>query len=326
MSDDVILVTGAMGCVGSWIIRQLLDEDTAVVAYDQATDRKRLRLLASESELERVTFETGDIRDAAAVTDLVRRRGITHIVHLAALTVIPCRERPVLGAEVDVIGHINVLQAAADSQGQVRGIAYASTVAVFGPAERYPGGVATDESPADPATLYGVHKHANEATAKVYARDHGVSSVGLRPCVVYGPGRDQGLTSDTSVAMLAAAAGRPYHIGHGGESVFQYAPDVARLFLVAARAGVDGAHVHNMGGPRASVAEVVEAIEAAAPQVRGQITHADAPLPFPAGMDGSGLDALLGSVAYTPLHDGVSRTVELFRDRLASGLLEPVGG
>ena len=82
-----------------------------------------------------------------------------------------------------------------------------------------------------PGTLYGVYKRANEGTAHVYWADHGVASVGLRPHTVFGPGRDQGLTSAPTTAMLAAACGRPYRIPFGGTSQFQYAPDAARAFV-----------------------------------------------------------------------------------------------
>ena len=54
-----------------------------------------------------------------------------------------------------------------------------------------------------------------------------ISSVGLRPYVVYGVGRDQGLTSGPNAAMLAAAAGEAYTIGYSGRSQLQLAEDVA---------------------------------------------------------------------------------------------------
>jgi nucleoside-diphosphate-sugar epimerase len=86
-----------------------------------------------------------------------------------------------------------------------------------------------------PSTLYGVYKRANEGTADVYAAERGLPSVGLRPHTVYGPGRDQGLTSAPTVAMLAAAAGSPYRLPFGGAYQLQYAPDVAAAFVAAAR-------------------------------------------------------------------------------------------
>jgi len=85
-----------------------------------------------------------------------------------------------------------------------------------------------------PGTIYGVYKRANEGTAWVYHAERGVASIGLRPHTVFGPGRDHGLTSAPTSAMLAAAAGKPFQIPYGGTSQFQYAPDVARAFVQAA--------------------------------------------------------------------------------------------
>ena len=198
---------------------------------------------------------------------------------------------------------------------------------MFGPPELYPGGVVDDESPPAPgANIYGVYKLANEGTATVYERErereHGLGSVGLRPWVVYGPGRDQGMTSTPTVAMVAAAAGVPYEISYGGTTVFQYAPDAARAFVLAARAGSPNAQTCNIGGTRASMAEMVAAIEAAAPEMAGRITFVDEPIGVADLQAAPALDRLVGGMTYTPLEDGVRASVDAFRGLLARGLVE----
>jgi nucleoside-diphosphate-sugar epimerase len=182
-----------------------------------------------------------------------------------------------------------------------------------------------DDSPPIPGTLYGVYKQANEGTARVYARDHGVPSVGLRPGTVYGVGRDQGLTSAPTFAMLAAAAGSGYHIPYGGTSIYQLAADIARIALAAARALPDGAVVVNVGGSTASMDQVVTTIRASKPDVSGAITFDDVALPFPSAVDASGLDRLIGGATYTPFEEGVRLTVEAFAGLLARGLVRPPG-
>jgi nucleoside-diphosphate-sugar epimerase len=323
MSDERFLVTGAGGCVGAWTVRTLLDQGCEVVALDLSTDDRRLRLLASEEELAGVRFVRADIADAEAVERTVARERITNIVHLAALQIPFARADPVRGAQVNVVGTVNVFQAALAHREQVRGLAYASSVAVFGPHELYPGGVAVDDSPLSPRTLYGVWKQANEWTAAVYAREHGLGSVGLRPCVVYGVGRDQGLTSGPTLAMLAAAFGRGYHIEFGGTSVYQLASDAAELFVAAARVGGEGAEVLNMSGSTVAMPEVVAAIEEAAPDVAGAVDFDDIPLPFPSALDASGMERLLGPSRMTPFTEGVRRTVDAFRELLGRGLVAP---
>ncbi|MGH8875359.1 MAG: NAD-dependent epimerase/dehydratase family protein [Acidimicrobiia bacterium] len=326
MNDEAFLVTGASGCIGAWTVNLLQAEGVRTVALDVSDDRRRLGLLTDDADPPGVSFARGDITELGAVEAIIRAEGVTHVVHLAALQVPFCRADPVLGAQVNVVGTVNILEAVRRSEGRVRGLSYASSVAVFGPPEQYPDATATDDAPPHPATLYGVYKQANEATAGIYAADYGVGSVGLRPCIVYGPGRDQGLTSDPSKAMLAAAAGLPAHIGFGGRSTFQYAPDVARVFVEAARAAPEGALVLNVGGPSATVAEVVSAIEKVAPTAAGAITIDEQQLPFPDRYDDSGLDTLLGGVPYRSMEAGVEETVHRFRDLLGRGLLSPPGG
>src|SRR4029077_20844052 len=119
-------------------------------------------------------------------------------------------------------------------------------------------------------------------------RDAGLRSVGVRPLVVFGPGRDQGLTSSPTKAVVAALLGRPFEIGFSGRTVFQYTGDIGRTLLIAARSEIDGARVFNLGGSSATIAEVVEAIEANVPGSAGLIRVTGAPLPFPEGIESSG--------------------------------------
>ena len=129
------------------------------------------------------------------------------------------------GARVNVVGTVNVLEAARKLG--IKRVAYASSIAAHGAIESL-SAQGTGSSHGAFPTLYGAFKHCNEQTAKVYSQDWGVHSVGLRPGVVYGVGRDQGLASKTTVAILAAAASIPYTVpgagivaarGRGGERV-----------------------------------------------------------------------------------------------------------
>ena len=192
-----------------------------------------------------------------------------------------CAADPVNGSLVNVTGTLNVLEAKRRSDGQVRGITYASSIGVFGEADMYEGGVAYDDSPAAPTTLYGAYKQANEWTARIYADDWGVGSVGLRPSVIYGLGRDQGLTSGATKVMLAAAAGRSGHIGYGGTVTYQHAQDMAAIFIAAARLDSETALVHNVGGPVADIAEIAAMIDATYPRHRNHLRHH--PLPTALG-------------------------------------------
>ncbi len=322
MTDERFLVTGALGCIGAWTVKQLLSESVPVWTYDLPGNPHRLKLILDDAALARVNFIHADITDMAAFEQAVIAHGITHIVHLAALQVPLVRADPVQGARVNVAGTTIVLETAKRHMSQVRGLVYASSVGVYGPIDMYPSGPLAPDAPHYPVNLYGVFKHANEDTARIYWQDYGVRSVGLRPCVVYGPGRDQGMTSTPTKAMVAAAVGRPYHISYGGTTVFQYAPDTAGVFIRAARAVLDKAPVFNLGGSTVHMEEVVTAIDEAAPETAGRITFEPASLPIPAAIDDSPLNAALGRVPWVPLIEGVKQTVAHFRAAAQAGRLD----
>jgi nucleoside-diphosphate-sugar epimerase len=122
------------------------------------------------------------------------------------------------------------------------------------------------------------------------------------------------MTSSPTAAMQAAASGEAFHISYGGRTLMQFAPDVARAFIAAARSTRSGeAAVHNLGGTTASMEEIVAAIDLAAPESKGKITYEDAPLPFPSQVDSSAVDRRLDGFRYTPLKEGVSSTVHVFK-------------
>ena len=136
-------------------------------------------------------------------------------------------------------------------------------------------------------------------------------SVGLRPHTLYGPGRDQGLTSAPTAAMAAAAKGEAYEIPFGGSLQLQYTADAGEQFVRASEAQVEGAAVHNLDGPVAQVAEIVAAIEAVVPEA--EITYGEDPLPFPSELDSSSFTELVGGPVSRPLEQGVAEAIEAFR-------------
>ncbi len=309
MSDERWLVTGALGCIGAWIARTLVDEDAAVVGFDLGNDDSRLRLIMEPDELARVTLLGGDVTDSAQLGRALDEHEVTHVVHLAALLVPLARADPPRGALVNVVGTTNVFEVVKARRERIRGLAYASSAAVYDVADSA-AALAAEDAVGHPVTLYGVHKLANEGTARVYWLEDRVPSVGLRPYVVYGPGRDTGMTAGPTLAMAAAARGEHFTIGWSGRATLNYAPDTARAFVDAARAATDGAPVYNVPGETVHMSEVVAAIEAAAPEAR--IDYEESVLPFPQQFATGGL-----ATAVTPIAEGVRETIELFRRRSA---------
>jgi len=288
--SERFLVTGAHGCLGAWTVAELVRQGTDVVAFDIAPGNGRAELLLDEAELERVRAVQGDITDPASVAAVLA--GVTHIVHLAALQYPYCRDDHIEGARINVLGTVSVFDAARAAGAK---LVYASSIAALAA-----------------GTLYGAWKRANEGTAAAFWSEDGFPSIGLRPALVYGVGRDRGVTASMTLAMAAAARGETFHIVHGGRSPLNHAGDVARLFIRAARAVSEGAPAYDTGGRGHDMAEVVAAIEAAAPGAR--ISFEDISFGDAAGFDGSALEAALGPIEWRPLEQGVQETVDRFRE------------
>jgi UDP-glucuronate 4-epimerase len=307
MAPNRFLITGALGAIGVWTMRSLLERGHSVVALDLGGAGHRLPLALDAGQQAAVVHVQGDITDREIVPRVLDEHAITNVIHLAALQVPFVRADPALGARVNVLGTVNVLEAA---RGRALGpVVYASSIAAYGA----DGTLAADDHP---GTLYGVYKRANESTALRYFEDYGVSSLGLRPHTVYGPGRDQGLTSAPTVAMVAAAAGRPYRIAFGGSLQLQYTPDIGEAFARAALLDYEGASIHDVGGPVVAMADLAALID---PEL---ITAGPDPLPFPSGADGSSFAALVGDDVLRPVEDGVADARRQFERLLAEGLVD----
>ena len=320
MSNRTFLVTGSMGCIGAWVLRHLVNDGATVVATDTSLDTRRPGLLLSPSELAAIRLEHLDVTDKSQVLSVVRDCGVTHIIHLAGLQVPFCRANPSGGAAVNVVGTCNIFEAARELRGQVEGLSYASSVAVFGSACKYPKTPVGDDAPRLPETLYGVYKVANEDAARVYWQDWQLSSVGLRPYVVYGVARDQGMTSDITKALLAVAAGRKYHIRFSGLVALQHAGDVAHLFIESSVCGFRGAAACNL---RHDVLDVGDFVAMLAARAKAPITcEANKPLPYPADLDDSGLRAVVGTVPHTKLERAIDETIAEFGKLLTAGRVD----
>jgi nucleoside-diphosphate-sugar epimerase len=124
--------------------------------------------------------------------------------------------------------------------------------------------------------------------------------------------------------MLAAAAGTSYRIPYGGRAEMQHARDVARQFIAASRATVEGAAVLDPPGHPISIAEVVDAIVEAVPEAAGAVDFDDVVgVGVPEQGDTAAFVALLGDLPTISLRDGVAETIESFRRLLARGLVKP---
>jgi nucleoside-diphosphate-sugar epimerase len=317
-----VLVTGGYGFIGSWIVRLLLERDAEVCVFDLQQDHRRLAVLLSPALIEQVGFVEGDIADIGGIVSALTEHRITHVVHLAGLQVPTCKAEPLRGARVNVVGTLALLEAIRQLQPQVQRLVYASSAAVFGPASQYSVGAQPDDARLTPLTLYGGFKVCNELNARVYGQDYGISSIGLRPWTVYGVGRDYGVTSEPTKAMKAVVVGRPYHISYGGWEDMQYIEDVAGTFVRCLEAPFSGAEVFNIRGTVIEMSEFHRTLVHVAPEAATLITHGDRQLPIAYDLDDRRLHSEIGEIPFTPLVEGIRRTIEQFRRLQTEGRLD----
>lgn len=304
-----LLVTGANGCIGSWVVKMAMDKGWRVTAFDLAPGPTRPRLLLSDEEISGLTWLTGDLTDTDQVEDAVTRSQADAIIHLGALQVPFCKADPIAGAQVNVVGTVNILEAI--RRRGLKRLAFASSVAAVGGAD-----------PENPylGTLYGAYKGATEEIARVYWQDWQVPSIVIRPGVVYGVGRDQGMTSAPTKAILAAIVGRPYTIPFAGQAGFLFAGSVASAFLKGVENDGEGCHIFDLNGECRALSDLIDLVKSEIPDA--EIAATGDELPFPPEMSDRAIRDHLGEYGAVGLEEGVSRTLAAFRQLSAAGKLD----
>jgi UDP-glucose 4-epimerase len=292
------LITGGTGFIGSWIAKDLIAEGFEVRSFDIKDDLSVAREILGP-DANQIEWLQGDITDAPALAKAAE--GCDLLIHLAAILTPDCQRNPVRGAEICLIGSLNVFEAA--RQQGVSRVLYMSSAGVFGPEDDgiYP----------RPTTLYGAYKLAVEGAARAYWEDHGISSVGFRPLIVYGPGRETGLTAGPSLACKAASQGNDYLIPFSGDTDFIFVADVAAAYRAAAVKQRDGAHVYNIVGDLGSAEDFAAEIMRAAP---GAKVRAEGPtLPIAPSIDAGTLRHDYPAIPRTTIREGVAATVAHYR-------------
>lgn len=290
-----ILVTGAGGFIGAWMLRALLAEGYLPVVFDLKEDRRLAAEICGDRAAGALEWICGDIRDLGQLR--AAAGGTEAIIHLAGMLTPGCRADPRLGAEVNLIGLLNVFAVARELK-QER-VLYMSSAGVYGP----DGG-----SVPQPTTLYGAFKLAGEICATSFWEDDRIPSVGIRPYVVYGPGREIGLSAGPSLAARAVAEGRSFTIPFTGVLDMIYVADVAAAFIAALRAPAQGALRINLFGQRLEAGAVAAALqELAAPGV--SIDASGPPMPIVLPPPDSSAETLPGW-APTPLAEGLAQTID----------------
>jgi len=309
------IVTGGAGFIGSHLVDLLVDRGWDSLVVDDLSSG-RLEHIAAARRRGKVSVLVMDIR-APELAAAAARFGPEVIFHLAAQSKVrPSVEDPVHDASVNVLGTINVLLAAVQA-GARRAVFASSGGAIYGDGARLP---ATERTAKRPASPYGITKKIVEDYFRWFHDAHGLTYVLLAMANVYGPRQDPGLEGGvTAVFARAMLEGRrPTIFGDGTQSRdFVYVEDVVDAFLRAADSR--GGMLLNIGSGRETT---VLALYDTLAGLTGFGLRPELAAPKPGDLLRSVLDpsrakAALGWEAWTPLEEGLRRTVEWYRGRPA---------
>jgi UDP-glucose 4-epimerase len=273
------LVTGGSGFIGSNLVDALVERGDEVAVLDDLSTGRRANLdgaLAAGAQLHEL-----DVRDAAAVADLVARVEPEVVFHLAAqIDVRRSAADPAVDARINVEGTINVLEAA--RRAGVRRLVNTSTGgAIYGEGRIMP---APEDHPVAPEAPYGQSKFAAEGYCELFTRLHGLSTTSVRYGNVFGPRQDP-LGEAGVVAIFCGKlldGGQPTVFGDGLQTRdYVYVGDVVRANLLAAESTAAGAF--NIGtGVETTVLDIVAALAGQAdrpfaaqhaPERPGEVRH-----------------------------------------------------
>jgi UDP-glucose 4-epimerase len=307
------LVTGGAGFIGSHLVDRLLEAGDEVTVIDDLSTGALANL---EPAIERgATLVRGDIRDRDLVSELVGA-GPERIFHLAAqMDVRVSVADPIFDGEVNVLGTINLLEAARDSGTR---FVFASTGgAIYGEGDgrELP---FVEEAELRPDSPYGQSKLAGEGYCALYRRLYGLDTVALRLGNVYGS-RQNPRGEAGVIAMFCGrlVERRPVTVfGDGSQTRdYVYVDDVVDALVTAAAADCDGAY--NVGtGVETSVLDLVSSLSPIfgldedpefAPERVGEILRC--------AISPARTEAVLGWRAAVRIDDGLARTAEWVRSR-----------
>jgi nucleoside-diphosphate-sugar epimerase len=304
--SETVLVTGGSGFIGTWVLRELLARNAKPVVVDVQPAPQRWQRVLGRRAAEVVSIEAS-LLDRDRLQEAIEQFGVTQLIHLAALLTPECQKDPWLGCQVNVLGSTALFEAARRS-GRVHSLSYASSYAVYGPEAAGAG-----EEPNRPPTFYGAFKQAVDLIAEQYWRHFGIASVAVRPHVVYGPERDQGLTAGPSLAARAAALGETYTIGYTGRVGYDYVEDVASAFVRSAVECPPGHTVVDLPSEPATTEEFRAAIVDAVPSAASGITVNGPAIPSNIPPNPNYIANIFSDWQATTLREGVRKTVEFYR-------------
>ena len=291
-----IIIFGGCGFLGSWIVKSFLLKGYNISIFDLKIQKELLSYVVGK-DINKIKFIQGDITNYDQVQEATIK--MDHVINLAGLMTPDCSSNPILGAKVNVLGSINVFEAL--KKNNIKFLVYASSAGIFGQKDKY--------NPF-PETHYGAYKLAVEGVARAYFNEANISSVGIRPYVIYGPGREIGGTAGVTLACKAAKQGYNYTINFSGKAGFVFVEDVTNLVERLIDKAPIGALTMNINGITTTVENFVSIIKKIIPDAK--VKFNGKPLNVVEEILGGGPSKIFYDFKYTSLDHGINKTINFY--------------
>jgi UDP-glucose 4-epimerase len=311
-----VLVTGALGFIGSNLVRRLLELEATVTGLDSSEERSGANPFNLDGAIERIQFIAGDQRNPETVDRAIRDQQVIfnlvgQVSHFDSMV------DPLTDLEQNLRAHLSLLEACKARQKRPR-IVFASTRQVYGRPEYLP---VDERHPVRPTDVNGIHKAAAEQYHSLYHRVYGMPTTVLRLTNTYGPRmlvkNDRQTFLGWFVRQVTEAQTiRIFGDGHQLRD-FTYVDDAVEAFLLAGLSDAVVGDTFNVGGTTpASLLDVVQLLVELAG--RGSYTL----VPFPdekkaidvgsVYADDSRLRRALGWEPRVTLREGLAETLDFY--------------
>ena len=310
------LVTGGCGFIGSHILRQLKRQGHNPIAYDLYTTKTSIEQVLTPEERSEITVIQGGLDSKENLIRVCQENKVDVIIHMAGVLGDIAEKQPEEAVKVNILGTINIFEAAIACG--IKRVVWASSQSAFATEEFYRDLYHTELVANDvvlkPSLVYGETKVFNEFLGEWYYKNHGLETIGLRYCMVFGIARMRGNGQFATELINKPAAGEKGCVNYGETApCWIYVEDAARAAVLASQCPNPKTRNFTIGGEIRSLADMRDYITTLLPDAEVELLPGKFPAAF--NLDVSAAEKELGfKCEYSP-EEGARMVINLLREK-----------